>query len=47
MLYLQIFNIQNYILSKILAFNLLEFIIKIFLRFPKFQAWYSYKIYSY
>ena len=43
-LYLEIFNTQNYLLFKISASGLFY---KIFLKFRKFQPRYFYKIYSY
>ena len=42
-LYLQIFTTRNYPFQNLS----LEFILKVFLRFRKFQPRYSYKIYSY
>ena len=44
-MYLQFFNARNYIYS-FHNFSL-RFILKIFLKFRKFQPRYSYKIYSY
>ena len=42
-MYLQIFTTRNYYFQNLS----LEFILKVFLRFRKFQPRYSYKIYSY